>query len=82
MKFTFAVVTPLQTTWLTGILAVGVGFTVIRNVEADPTHPFAVGVMLMVELMGALEGFVATNEGMFPDPFDTRPMDVLLLVHV
>jgi hypothetical protein len=82
VKLTAVVVVPLQIAWLTGELAVGVGFTEIKNVETGPTHPFAVGVMIMVALMGAFDVFVAINEGMFTDPLDPRPIAVLLFVHV
>jgi hypothetical protein len=36
----------------------------------------------MVAVIGAVPGFVAVNEGTFPDPLAARPMAVLLFVQV
>ena len=52
------------------------------NVVGVPVHPFAVGVTVIVEEIGELVALVAVNEGIFPEPFAARPIDVLLFVHV
>ena len=38
---------------------VAVGFTVIVNVEAVPVHPFAVGVTVMVAVIGDVPALFA-----------------------
>jgi hypothetical protein len=45
-------------------------------------HPFAVGVIVIVPVIGAFVRFVAVNEGMSPDPLAARPIAGLLFVHV
>ena len=68
------------------IVALGRGFTVILNVVGVPGQlvPPAVkiGVTVIFPKMGAVPGFVAIKEGMFPEPFAPRPMAVLLFVQV
>ena len=76
------VAVPLQTTWFVMGVTVGVGLTLIKNEKAGPTHPFAVGVNVMVELMAVEPGLVAVNEGMSPLPLATKPMSVLLFVQL
>ena len=44
-------------------------------------HPFAVGVIFIVELIGEFEVLVAVNAEMFPFPDAASPIEVLLLVH-
>jgi hypothetical protein len=65
---------------LTG-LTVGVGFTVIVNDRGVPTHPFAVGVTVIVAITGAVPALVAVKDGIFPVPLPTNPMDGVLLTH-
>jgi len=43
---------------------------------------FAVGVIVMVAVMGAVVVLVAVNEGTLPEPLAARPMAVLLFVQV
>ena len=45
-------------------------------------HPFAVGVTVIVAVIGEVVAFVAMNEGIFPEPLAARPIAVLLFVHV
>jgi len=52
------------------------------KVETAPVHPFAVGVMVIVAVIGAFVTFVAVNEGTFPLPLAIKPIEVLLFVHV
>ena len=52
------------------------------NVDAVPVQPFAVGVTVIVAVIGAVVAFVATKEGIFPEPLATRPMAVLVFIHV
>jgi hypothetical protein len=55
---------------------------VIVNVVGVPVHPFAVGVMVIVALIGDIVALVVVNEGILPAPVDARPMAVLLFVQV
>ena len=57
-----------------------VGLTVMVKVLIGPTQPAAVGVMLMVDVMGVVPGLVAVNDGIFPIPDVASPMAALLLV--
>ena len=45
-------------------------------------HPFAVGVTVIVAVIGEVVAFVAMNEGIFPVPLAARPIAVLLFVQV
>ena len=45
-----------------------------------PVHPFAVGVTVIVAVIGDVVALVAVNEGMLPDPLAARPMAELLFV--
>ena len=47
-----------------------------------PLHPFAVGVIVIVAVIGDVVALVAVNEGILPEPLAARPMAVLLFVHV
>ena len=54
---------------------------VIVNVFGVPVHPFAVGVTLIVAVIGKVVALVAVNEGIFPVPLAVRPIAVVLFVH-
>lgn len=71
----------LHQAWLGIGFTVGVGFTVNVKVNGVPIQPFAVGVMVILELMGDTPGLVAVKAGMSPVPLAARPMAVLVLVH-
>ena len=45
-------------------------------------QPFKVGVIVMVAVMGDAPVLVAVKEGILPLPLASRPIDVLLFVHV
>jgi len=46
-------------------------------------HPFAVGVIVIVPLIGVLPELVVVKDAIgLPEPLAARPIDVLLLVHV
>ena len=62
--------------------AVMVGLTVMLKVIAGPGHPFAVGVTVIIPVMGALVALLVVNDGIFPEPLAAKPMAVLLLVQV
>jgi hypothetical protein len=47
-----------------------------------PVHPFAVGVTVIVAVIGDVVAFVAVNEGILPEPFAPRPIAVFHVVHV
>ena len=51
--------------------------------EGVPAHPFAVGVMVTVDVIAELVELVAVKDGMlFPEPLSANPMAVLLFVQV
>ena len=52
------------------------------KVETVPAQPFAVGVMVIVPVIGEFVVFVAVNEGTFPLPLAAKPIEVLLFAHV
>ena len=45
-------------------------------------QPFAVGVTVIVAVIGAVVPLVAVKAGTLPEPLPVRPIVVLLLVHV
>jgi hypothetical protein len=45
-------------------------------------HPLAVGVIVIVAVIGDVVALVAVNEGILPEPLVARPIAVLLFVHV
>ena len=47
-----------------------------------PVQPPAVGVTVIVEVIGLLVELVAVNEGMFPVPEAPSPIAVLLFVQL
>jgi len=47
-----------------------------------PLHPLAVGVMVIVAVIGDVVALVAVNAGMSPEPPAASPMAELLFVHV
>ena len=73
---------PLQCILLEMLLTVAVGLTVAVNVVGVPAHPFAVGVTVIVAVIGKVVALVAVNAGMLPEPLAASPILVLLLVHV
>jgi hypothetical protein len=56
--------------------------TVIVNDNGVPTHPFAVGVTVIVATTGAVPLLIAVNDGIFPVPLTANPIDGSLFVHV
>ena len=76
----------LHNTWSPGLTTCPVGFTVIVNVLAAPSHvtePFVkCGVTTIVAITGKVPLLVAVNVDMSPVPPDPRPIMVVLLVHV
>ena len=45
-------------------------------------HPFAVGVTVMVAVMGEVVALLAVNDGILPEPPAARPIAVLLFVQL
>ena len=45
-------------------------------------HPFAVGVTVIVLVIGEVVALVAVNDGILFEPLAARPVAGLLLVHV
>jgi len=72
--------TPLQTTIFDGTVTVDVGLIVIVKETARPVQLLAVGVTVIVAVIGIVSVLVAVNEGKSPVPFAPSPIDVLLLV--
>ena len=52
------------------------------KVVGVPVHPFAVGVTVIVAVIGDVIALVAVKEGTLPEPFAARPIAVLLFVQV
>jgi hypothetical protein len=51
-------------------------------VEGVPEQLFAVGITVIVAVIGVFPVFVAINEAIFPDPLAAIPIDVLEFVQV
>ena len=62
----------------------GVGYTVIVNVVGVPWHPLAVGVTVIVAVMGEFVELVVVKEGTDegPVPLAASPIAVLSFVQV
>jgi hypothetical protein len=56
--------------------------TVIVKVLDVPTQPFAVGVTVMVAIMGFDVAFIAEKAAILPVPLAAKPMLVVLFVQV
>ena len=82
VKLEAAIVTPLQTELFAGTVTFGPGFTVIVYVFGVPGQPLALGVTVIVAVTGSAELFVAENEGVFPVPLATRPIEGVEFVQV
>ena len=52
----------------------------ISNVSVAPTHPFAVGVTVIVPVVEVVPAFTPINEGIFPFPPAPKPIEVLEFV--
>ena len=77
---------PLHTTWVAGWFNCADGFTVIVNTFGVPVQLTPklvnVGVTVIVATSGTVPVLIAVNDGMLlPEPTDTNPILVLLLVH-
>lgn len=81
-KFIGVVTAALHKVWLATLSTVGVGFTLISNVFCGPVQPSAVGVTVMVDVIGMEPGFVAVKGVTLSVPLAAKPMPVLLFVHV
>lgn len=79
VKLTALVEALSQSVWFGMALTVAVGLTVMTKLLVVPVHPLAVGVTVIVPLMGVLVRLVAVNDGMLPFPLAARPMAGLLL---
>ena len=83
---TVLVLAPTHKVWLPIEFTVGVGFTVIVKVCGVPVHvaPALVneGVTVIVEEIGAFVVFVATNDGIEPEPALNKLIFVLELVQL
>ena len=80
VKFTAVVVALLHTVWSEGLMAVGVGSTVMVKVSGEPVQPLAVGVTSMVPLMAALVELVAVKAAISPLPLTAKAIAVLSFI--
>jgi hypothetical protein len=48
----------------------------------SPVQPLAIGVTIIVAVIGALEVFVTVNDVIFPDPLAANPIAVLLFTQL
>jgi hypothetical protein len=71
---------PLQYETSLTAFTVGVGLTVIVKLFVGPVHPFAVGVMIMLDDIAALPVLVAVKDGILPEPLAAKPIVVFELV--
>jgi hypothetical protein len=74
-------IVPLQSAWFPGTITLGVGFTVIVRFCDIPIHPFAVGLTVIVAVIGAAVLFVAVKAAILPAPVPASPIDIVLLLH-
>jgi hypothetical protein len=81
-KFVTGATTPAQYVWLLIELTVASGLTVMVNVVGVPAHPFAVGITVIVAVIGEVAALTVVNEGTLPEPLAASPIAVLLFVHV
>ena len=83
MKFRSPVVLLLHIAAFSGTLTVGVGFTVSVKLCVKPLQLLADGSTVIVAIAGDAPPFVTVNDGMLlPAPVETRPMVLLVFVHV
>ena len=82
VKVTAAVVAPLHNVCGVTAATVGAGFTVIVKVTGVPGQPFAVGVTVTVEEIGAVPVLTAVKLPILPVPEAPRPVAVLSLVQL
>ena len=66
---------PLQTTISAETTAIGIGLTVILYETGTPEQPFEVGVTVMSAVTGNAVLLVPVNEGEFPVPLASSPID-------
>ena len=81
-KFTASVGVLLHLVWSADLVTVGVGLTVIVNETEVPVQPLAVGVTVIVPVIGAVVVLVAVNGLIFPLPLAPKPIAVLVLVQL
>ena len=75
-----AMIVPPHVVMFDGTVTVGVGLTVIEYAVAVPAQVFAVGVTVIVEVIGAFVEFVPVNDPIFPEPLAANPIDVFEFV--
>jgi hypothetical protein len=71
-----------KSVWLETGSILGVGLIVIKKETSSPTHPFIVGVTLIVEVIGPVVALIALNKGISPLPEVANPIAAFELVHV
>ena len=81
-KLTASVCAPLHLVWLVGLVAVGVGLTVMVKVDGTPGQPVDVGVTVIVPVIAVFPVLVAVNEAISPVPLAAKPMAALVFIQL
>lgn len=82
LNVTKADVSPEQIVWFGNEkVTAGEGFTVMIKVWVAPRHPLAVGVTLIVAVIGAVVVFFGVNAGIFPVPLRPKPIAEFEFAH-
>jgi hypothetical protein len=76
-----AIAAPAHTVMFAGTVTLGVGLTVMVYVTGVPGHPAAVGVTVIVEVIGVVPALAEVNAGVFPAPLAPSPIAVFEFVH-
>ena len=74
--------TPLQTVAVFEVVTTGVGFIVITYTSAKPAQVPAVGVTVILAVIGVVPELVAVNDGTLPVPLTPNPIFVFELVQL
>jgi hypothetical protein len=83
VKVTNVLLAPEHMVWVNGVfVTAGVGLTVTVYVLVVPVQLLAVGVIVIVPLIGAVVPLVAVKDDTLPDPLAAKPIAVLLFAHV
>jgi len=82
LKLDDDIVAPEHTLKLAGVIAKGIGLTVIIKEDEGPAQPFSMGVTVMVDEMFVVPGFKAVKAGISPLPLAASPIAVLEFVQV
>jgi hypothetical protein len=82
VKLMGVVIVPTQYMAFEGADTEGVGLMVIVNVLGVPEQPFAVGVTVIVAVMGFEVAFVGIKAAILPTPLVAMPIPAVLFVQL